>query len=86
MVNRRMKPAQVLALIRRLAREKGLALAEIPGRGKGSHRLYVLTDADGNEVARFFITYHPKDLSWTVLRSIEDTLAPVLGQNWTETP
>lgn len=84
MVNRRMKPAQVLSLIRRLAREHGLAVTELPGRGKGSHRIYPLTDSSGAEVARLGLTGHPRDLSWTVLRQIELGLEHLFGEKWTE--
>lgn len=79
-----MKPAQVLSLIRRLAREHGLAVVELPGRGKGSHRIYALTDSAGREVARFGLTGHSRDLSWTVLGHIELGLEHLLGEKWTE--
>lgn len=84
MVNRRMKPAQVLSLIRRLARQHGLTVTELPARGKGSHRIYALTDSSGAEKARFGLTGHPRDLSWTVLGQIEEGLAHLFGKKWTE--
>lgn len=79
-----MRPAQVLGLVRRVARRHGMAVMELPGRGKGSHRLYALLDADRSEVARFGLTDHPADLSRPLLRRIEDGLAPWLGQSWME--
>jgi len=84
MVNRKMKPAQVLQLIRKLAREQDLALEELSGRGKGSHRIYTLTDSNGAEVARFGLTGHAREISWTVLREIEGGLADMFGENWME--
>lgn len=84
-VNRKMKPAQVISLIRRLARRHDLTVMELPGRGKGSHRIFKLVDASGAELARFGVTGHgSRDMSWTVLSAIEDGLAPLLGEKWTE--
>ncbi|MGQ0777326.1 MAG: hypothetical protein ACT4NY_23405 [Pseudonocardiales bacterium] len=79
-----MRPSQVLTLVRRLARQHDLTVAELPGRGKGSHRMYQLLDDAGTELARYGLTDHPRDLSWSLLRAVEDGLAPWLGQNWTE--
>jgi hypothetical protein len=84
MVNRTMRPTQVLSLVRRSARQRRMTVGELPGRGKGSHRLYALIDANGHEVARFGLTDHPKDLSWPLLRRIEDGLAPWFGEKWME--
>jgi len=79
MVNRKMRPAQALSLVRRVARHHGMSVVERPGRGKGSHRLYALVDSDGSEVARFGLTDHPKDLSWPLLQPLEDGLVPLFG-------
>lgn len=79
-----MKPAQALQLVRRTARQHDLTVVELAGRGKGSHRIYTLVDASGREVARFGLTSHPRDLSWTVLRALEDGLAFLFGEKWTE--
>ena len=80
-----MKPAQALSLVRRLAREQGLTITELPGRGKGSHRIYALADSTGAELARFGLTSHgSKDLSWTVLSALEEGLAHLFGDKWTE--
>jgi hypothetical protein len=84
MVTRRMRPGQVLTLIRKHARARGLVVRELPGRGKGSHRLYAIEDAAGTEAARFGLTGHPRDLSWIVLRQLEDGLAHLFGEKWTE--
>jgi hypothetical protein len=84
MVNRRMKPTQVMSLIRKLAREQQLNIEELPGRGKGSHRIYALTDSSGSEVARFGITGHARDVSWAVLTAIEDGLEHLFGEKWME--
>ena len=59
-------------------------MIEEPGRGKGSHRHYIVRDANGNEVARFVVTGHARELSWTVLRSVEDGLAHLFGSRWME--
>jgi hypothetical protein len=79
-----MKPAQAMQLVRRNAREHGFTVVELPGRGKGSHRLYVLVDSSGVQVARFGVTDHPRELSWTVLRALEEGLAPLFGEKWME--
>ena len=84
MVNRKMKPAQALTLVRKLARQHGLTVRELPGRGKGSHLIYALVDSSGAEVARFGLTGHARELSWTVLARLEERLAPVFGEKWTE--
>lgn len=84
MVNRRMKPAQTVQLVRRAARRQGLTVAEVTGRGKGSHQMYRLVDPDDAVVGQFTVPQHPRELSWTVLRSIEDGLAPLFGEKWME--
>ncbi|GAA1243125.1 hypothetical protein GCM10009676_30820 [Prauserella halophila] len=84
MVTTRLKPAKVLSLARRAARKRGLTVEQLPGRGKGSHQVYVVTDAAGAEVGRFAITGHNRELSWTVLRSIEDALGHLFGAKWME--
>jgi hypothetical protein len=81
-VSRRVKPAAALSLIRRRAREHNLVVRELPGRGKGSHRLFAIEDGDGHEVARFGLTGHTRDLSWTLLQQIEDGLAHLFGERW----
>jgi hypothetical protein len=77
-----LKPAQAMQLVRRHAREHGLTVVDLPGRGKGSHRLYTLVDSSGTQVARFGLTDHSRELSWTVLRGIEEGLAPFFGEKW----
>jgi hypothetical protein len=72
----------VLSLIRKRGREHALTIRELPGRGKGSHRMFAIEDADGNEVARFGLTGHARDLSWTLLREIEDGLVRLFGEGW----
>ena len=76
---------QALTLVRRLAREQELTVTELPGRGKGSHRIYALANSAGTEVSRFGLTSHgSKELSWTVLRALEEGLAHLFGDKWTE--
>jgi hypothetical protein len=79
-----MKPAQALRLVRRTARGKGLTVVELPGRGKGAHQMYALVDADGETRGRFGLTSHSRELSWTVLRNLEDGLAHLFGDDWME--
>ena len=79
-----MKPAQTLAIVRKLARGRNLAVRQSPGRGKGSHEIYVLVDSAGSEVERFGLTGHARELSWTVLTRLGERLAPLFGEKWME--
>jgi hypothetical protein len=79
-----MKPAQTLVIVRKLARAHNLAVRQLPGRGKGSHEIYVLVDSSGSEVERFGLTGHARELSWTVLARLEERLAPLFGEKWME--
>lgn len=83
-VNKRLRPTAVLVLVRRRARQQGCRVVEMPARGKGSHRLYVVLGLDDGEMGRFAIPDHARELSWTVLRSIEQALTPALGDRWME--
>lgn len=56
----------------------------VQGRGTGSHQIHVIKDADGKEIGRFGLTDHPKDVSWTVLSQVEDSLAHLFGKKWME--
>jgi hypothetical protein len=71
-------------MIRRHARARGLAVRELPGRGKGSHRIYALVDSSGAEVARFGLTGHRRELSRKLMTELETALAPWFGDKWTE--
>jgi hypothetical protein len=79
-----MRPAEALSLVRRNAREHDLRLTQLLGRGKGSHQIWALEDAEGKEVVRFGLTGHPRDLSRVVLKRLEERLAPWFGERWTE--
>lgn len=83
-VNKKLKARAVLRLARVAARKAGYSIQEVAGRGKGSHQLYAVLDSAGIEVGRFTLTHHPRDLSWTVLHSIEDGLAHLFGEDWLE--
>ena len=83
-VNKRLRPTALLVLVRRCARRHGCRVTEHPTRGKGSHRLYVVLDADYRDVGRFAVPDHSRELSWTVLRSIEGALAGAFGDRWME--
>jgi hypothetical protein len=78
-----MKSAQVKRLIRRTARNHNLTVEPREG-GKGSHQKFALVDSSGAVVATFTLTDHPRELSWTVLRSVEDALTPQFGAKWME--
>lgn len=79
-----MKPTQTLQLVRRVARAHGLTVIELSGRGKVPHRIFALVDSAGVEVARFGLTDHPRELSWTVLRHLESGLTHLFGEKWME--
>ncbi len=79
-----MNPAEALSLVRRHARREGLRVLQLAKRGKGSHQIYALPDSSGEEVVRFGLTRHARDLSWEVLRALEERLAPWFGEKWTE--
>lgn len=79
-----MRAAKVLTLVKKLARHHDLTVSPMPGRGKGSHQMYQLLDADGAEVGRLGLTDHPRGLSWQVLTRLEERLSPIFGDKWTE--
>lgn len=81
MVNKRMKAHAVLTLATRMARKKNLRVEELRGRGKGSHHVYVIRDEEDKEVGRFGLTSHSKEVSWTVMKSIEDGLEHLFGES-----
>jgi hypothetical protein len=83
-VNARLKPAKVLGLVRRGARKAGLTVEQAPRRGKCSHEIHIVRNTRGDEVGRFAITGNSRELSWTVLRSIEEALAHLFGEKWME--
>jgi hypothetical protein len=79
-----MRAAQAVSLIRKLAREKDLNVIKLKKRGKGSHQMYALLNADGVEVERFGVTDHPGDMGWIVTTRLEERLAPLFGDKWME--
>ena len=83
-VNRRLSARQLMAVVRSQARLHDLSVIEFVGRGKGSHRVYLMLDIDGVERGRITVTDHPGDLSWSVLRDIEKKLTQVFVPRWTE--
>ena len=84
MVNKRLKGPALLRLIARRARERGYEVQQLPKRGKGNHLRYVVVDHERRVQARFGITGHGEELSWTVLRTTEEALAPLFGPKWME--
>jgi hypothetical protein len=60
-------------------------VAQLKGRGKGSHAVFAILDRDDNEVARFGLTGHgDREMSWTMMRQIESGLAHLFGEGWME--
>jgi hypothetical protein len=51
-------------------------------RGKGSHVMWGVLDAEGNELARGSVTTHPGDMSWKVTRGFEADFEKLLGEGW----
>lgn len=82
MVKARRTTQQALKAIRKNARKRGYTVHSLPGRGKGSHEMWVVCDADGKELGRVGLTGHRGDMTWTVTRSIEQALVPIFGEGW----
>lgn len=76
------RPSRRSKAIRKNARAHGYTVANLPKRGKGSHTIWVVLDADGNEVGRVGLVGHSGDMSWTVTRSVEQALEPIFGEGW----
>lgn len=71
--------------VTRVARKHGYHVEGLKGRGKGSHAVYVILDGDDNEVGRFGLTGHgDRELSWTMMRQIENGLAHLFDERWME--
>jgi hypothetical protein len=51
-------------------------------RGKGSHVMWAVYDAEGTELARSSVTTHPGDMSWTVTRGFESDFEDLFGKGW----
>jgi len=77
-----MTSKQALNLIRRRARRLGWSVEQLPKRGKGSHSVHVVRNDQGQEVGRVALTGHAGDMSWTVMRSVEQALEPIFGTGW----
>jgi hypothetical protein len=73
---------QVLKTMRKLARDKGWSVEQLPKRGKGSHTIWAVVDADGTELGRVGLTGHAGAMSGTVTRSNEQALEPIFGEGW----
>jgi hypothetical protein len=63
---------------------KQLTDARGRARGKGSHEMWAVCDAEGAELARGSVTTHPGDMSWTVTRGFEADFEKLLGSGWME--
>jgi predicted RNA binding protein YcfA (HicA-like mRNA interferase family) len=84
MVNKMMKPTKVLQLATAQARRHNLTIEEVRYRGKGSHRYFLVHDQNGNEVGRFTVTGHKKEVKIGTLRNIEESLEHLFGKKWME--
>ena len=84
MVNRRLRSAAVLSLLREAARRHHYRVAVETGKGTGSHQLVTVVGEDGREVGRAALPGHVRALSWAALGSIEAAFAPSLGERWME--
>ena len=73
---------QVLQAIRRSAWRLGYTAERLPKRGKGSHTIWVVLDADGLEVGRIGLTGHSGQQSQKVTRSNEQALEETFGEGW----
>lgn len=51
-------------------------------RGKGSHVIWGIYGAHGQQLAQGSVTMHPGDMSWTVTRSFEADFEDLLGKGW----
>lgn len=68
--------------MRTQARRHGYTVEQLPKRGKGSHTMWVVRDAQGTELARVGLTGHAGSMSSTVTRSNEKALEPLFGEGW----
>ena len=72
----------MLKAARKAAKARGLSMAQLPKRGKGSHTIWVVLDADGNEVGRMGLTGHSGQMTQIVTRSNEKALEGLFGEGW----
>jgi len=85
-----MSARQALNLLRKAARDRDLIVEQVVNpktgtpRGKGSHEVWVLKGADGEELARGALTKHPGDMSPRVTRNFEKAFESELGEGWME--
>jgi hypothetical protein len=82
-------PGEAVKLLRKAARaaNRSWTVSEITDqrgrrRGKGSHVMWAVYDADGTELARSTVTAHPGDMSWTVTRGFEADFEDLFGKGW----
>jgi hypothetical protein len=68
--------------MRKHARANGWTAEQLHKRGKGSHTIWVVLDADGKEIGRVGLTGHAGAMSTTLSRSIENALEPIFGEGW----
>jgi len=89
MVRRPMMAAEAVHRLRRAVRtlDQGMSVRQLTdkrgrSRGKGSHEMWAVFDASGNELARGSVTRHPGEMSWKVTRNFEADFEKLLGEGW----
>ena len=68
--------------MRRSARALGMSVELLPKRGKDSHSIWVVLDADGAEMGRIGLKGHYGQQSQTVTRFNEKALQGVFEEGW----
>jgi len=82
MVNGTRSATEVLKAVRKNARRLGHTVQKLDKRGKGSHTIWAVLDANGNELGRIGLTGHAGHMSQTVTRSNEQALEGIFGKGW----
>ncbi len=59
-----------------------MTVEQLAKRGKGSHTIWVVRNAEGSEVGRVGLTGHAGQQSQIVTRSNERALENVFGEGW----
>lgn len=68
--------------MRKLPRDNGWIVQQLPKRGNGSHTVWAVLDSDGVELGRVDLTGHSGAMTQTVTRSNEHALEPIFGEGW----
>lgn len=89
MVQGRKTPSEAVRLLRKAIRKtdrtwrvKKITNPRGRTRGKGSHVMWAVYDANGNELARGSVPTHARDMSWPVTRNFEADFEDLFGEGW----